>query len=200
MDFIKFKEIMQNHFVEMTKDVKCLFEVEVDKDELWNLYLDSFPAGTNEIYRECREYDCSCCKQFIRNIGNAVVIKNNQVHTIWDLELNDTTYQPVVDALSAYIKSHAVTNIYVSKFKKIGTDHNREQLNNGEIVKWDHFYLELPDVLVNRSCRSVGDIQGEFRDTRNVFKRSMDEISEEEAETMIRTIEKFYQIMCERRR
>ena len=117
MDFIKFKEIMQNHFAEMTKDVKCLFEVEVDKDELWNLYLDSFPAGTNEIYRERREYDCSCCKQFIRNIGNAVVIKNNQVHTIWDLELNDTTYQPVVDALSAYIKSHAVTNIYVSKFK-----------------------------------------------------------------------------------
>lgn len=188
MDFIKFKEIMQNHFAEMTKDVKCLFEVEVDKDELWNLYLDSFPAGTNEIYRERREYDCSCCKQFIRNIGNAVVIKNNQVHTIWDLELNDTTYQPVVDALSAYIKSHAVTNIYVSKFKKIGTDHNREQLNNGEIVKWDHFYLELPDVLVNRSCRSVGDIQGEFRDTRNVFKRSMDEISEESVLTVLELI------------
>lgn len=188
MDFIKFKEIMQNHFAEMTKDVKCLFEVEVDKDELWNLYLDSFPAGTNEIYRERREYDCSCCKQFIRNIGNAVVIKNNQVHTIWDLELNDTTYQPVVDALSAYIKSHAVTNIYVSKFKKIGTDHNRERLNNGEIVKWDHFYLELPDVLVNRSCRSVGDIQGEFRDTRNVFKRSMDEISEESVLTVLELI------------
>lgn len=188
MDFIKFKEIMQNHFAEMTKDVKCLFEVEVDKDELWNLYLDSFPAGTNEIYRERREYDCSCCKQFIRNIGNAVVIKNNQVHSIWDLELNDTTYQPVVDALSAYIKSHAVTNIYVSKFKKIGTDHNREQLNNGEIVKWDHFYLELPDMLVNRSYRSVGDIQGEFRDTRNVFKRSMDEISEESVLTVLELI------------
>lgn len=188
MDFIKFKEIMQNHFAEMTKDVKCLFEVEVDKDELWNLYLDSFPAGTNEIYRERREYDCSCCKQFIRNIGNAVVIKNNQVHTIWDLELNDTTYQPVVDALSAYIKSHAVTNIYVSKFKKIGTDHNREQLNNGEIIKWDHFYLELPDVLVNCSYRSVGDIQGEFRDTRNVFKRSMDEISEESVLTVLELI------------
>lgn len=188
MDFIKFKEIMQNHFAEMTKDVKCLFEVEVDKDELQNLYLDSFPAGTNEIYRERREYDCSCCKQFIRNIGNAVVIKNNQVHTIWDLELNDSTYQPVVDALSAYIKSHAVTNIYVSKFKKIGTDHNREQLNSGEIVKWDHFYLELPDVLVNRSHRSVGDIQGEFRDTRNVFKRSMDEISEESVLTVLELI------------
>lgn len=188
MNFIEFKEKLQNHFAEMTKDIKYLFEVEVDKDELWNLYLDSFPAGTNEIYRERREHDCSCCKQFIRNIGNAVVIKNNQVHTIWDLELGDTTYQPVVDALSAYIKSHAVTNIYVSKFKKIGTDHNREQLNNGEIVKWDHFYLELPDMLVNRSYRSVGDIQGEFRDTRNVFKRSMDEISEESVLTVLELI------------
>ena len=188
MNFIEFKEKLQNHFAKMKKNIKYLFEVEVDKDELWNLYLDSFPAGTNEIYRERREHDCSCCKQFIRNIGNAVVIKNNRVHTIWDLELGDTTYQPVVDALSAYIKSHAVTNIYVSKFKKIGTDYNREQLNNGEIIKWDHFYLELPDVLVDHSHRSVGDIQGEFRDTRNVFKRSMDEISEESVLTVLELI------------
>ena len=50
--FIVFKEALQKHFAEMTKDVTHLFEVEVDKDELWNLYLDSFPAGTNEIYRE----------------------------------------------------------------------------------------------------------------------------------------------------
>lgn len=188
MDFIQFKEKLQNHFAEMTKDVKCLFEVGVDKDELWNLYLDSFPSGTNEIYRKRREYDCSCCKHFIRNIGNAVVIKNNQIHTIWDLELGDTTYQPVVNALSNYIKSHAVTDVYVSKFKKIGTDYNHEQFNDGKIVKWDHFYLELPDIFVNRSQRSIGDIQGEFRDTKNVFKRSMDEISEESVLTVLELI------------
>ena len=44
-------KLMEN-FAEMTKDATHLFEVNVDKDEMWNLYLDSFPAGTNEIYRE----------------------------------------------------------------------------------------------------------------------------------------------------
>ena len=57
--------LMEN-FAEMTKDVTHLFEVNVDKDEMWNLYLDSFPAGTNEIYRERREHDCSCCRHFIK--------------------------------------------------------------------------------------------------------------------------------------
>ena len=40
MDFSEFKTLFQKSFEELTKDVGTLFEVEVDKDELWNLYLD----------------------------------------------------------------------------------------------------------------------------------------------------------------
>ena len=188
MEFIEFKTILQNHFTEMTNDVSHLFEVEVDKDKLWNLYLDSFPSGKNNVFRERREYDCSCCRHFIKNFGNVVTIKNNEIHTIWDLVLNDDTYQPVVDALSAYIKLLPVSNVYVGKFKKIGTDHNHEQLADGKVVKWEHFYLELPDRFVDKTSRSVGDLQGDFRDTRNVFKRSMDEISEESVLTVLELI------------
>ena len=110
-DFMKFKKALQKHFDEMQKEATHLFEVNVDKDELWNTYLDSFPVGTNEIFRKRREYDCSCCRQFIKNIGAAVVIKNNQIHTIWELHLNDETCQGVCDALDAYVKAHAVSNI-----------------------------------------------------------------------------------------
>lgn len=120
--FLKFKKALQDHFNEMQKDVTHLFEVDVDKDELWNTYLDSFPAGTNNIFRERREHDCSCCRQFIKNIGAAVIIKDNQVHTIWELELNDSTYQPVCDALDAFVKAHKVTDIYTTTFQKMGTD------------------------------------------------------------------------------
>lgn len=188
MEFSEFKKKLQEHFAEITKDVTHLFEVLVDKDELWNLYLDSFPAGTNEIYRERREYDCSCCRHFIKTIGNVVIIKDNKVSTIWDLELCDTTFQSVADALSAYIKSHAVTDVYVSQEKKIGTDKNHEQLENGQINTYEHFYLELPDKFVFDKRRSAGDIKGTFRDTRNVFKRSLDEITQESIETVIELI------------
>ena len=86
MEFIKLKNLLQENFKSMTEDIEHLFEVDVDKEELWNLYLDSFPEGTNETYRERREYDCSCCRQFIKNIGNAVIIKDNQIKTICDFQ------------------------------------------------------------------------------------------------------------------
>jgi hypothetical protein len=165
-----------------------LFEVNVDKDELWNTYLESFPVGTNDIYRERSEHDCSACRQFIKAIGNAVIIKDNVITTIWDFNANDDIYQPVIDKLAAFIKSHAVSDIYVSKFKKIGTLKNYEEMENGQIHEWTHFYLELPDKFVDKSARSVGDIKGGFRDTRNVFKRSLDEIDMDAVDTILELI------------
>lgn len=188
MEFLNFRNALQRNFAEMTKDATHLFEVAVDKNELWNLYLDSFLAGTNEIYRERREYDCSCCRHFIKTIGNAVAIKNNTVHTIWDVSGVGTTFQPVADALSAYIKAHAVTDVYVSQEKKIGTERSLERLENGKVNSYDHFFLELPDKFVFDKHRSAGDIKGTFRDTRNVFKRSLDEITEESVMTVLELI------------
>lgn len=186
-NFVKFKLELQKHFDEMQKDATHLFEVNVDKDELWNTYLDSFPLGTNNIFRERREHDCSCCRQFIKNIGNAVVIKDNQIHTIWELNIGDTTYQPVCDALDAFVKSHAVVDVYTTSFPKIGTDHNFEEIN-GESHRWDHFFLELPKKFVNTSSKSNEELKGQFRDTRNVFKRSLDEITMEALDTILELI------------
>ena len=186
-NFVKFKLELQKHFDEMQKDATHLFEVNVDKDELWNTYLDSFPLGTNNIFRERREHDCSCCRQFIKNIGNAVVIKDNQIHTIWELNIGDTTYQPVCDALDAFVKSHAVVDVYTTSFPKIGTDHNFEEIN-GKSHRWDHFFLELPKKFVNTSSKSNEELKGQFRDTRNVFKRSLDEITMEALDTILELI------------
>lgn len=185
--FIRFKNELQKHFEEMQENATHLFEVDVDKDELWNTYLDSFPAGTNEIFRERREHDCSCCRHFIKNIGAAVSIKDNKIHTIWELNLGDTTYQPVCDALDKYVKSHSVIDMYTSKFKNIGTNYNYEEIN-GKPHKWDHFFLTLPRKFVNELSRSNEEIKGQFRDTRNVFKRSLDEITMDAINTILELI------------
>ena len=187
-NFIKFKRELQRHFNEMVSDAEKLFEVDVDKDELWEKYLSSFPAGTNGIYRQRREHDCGVCRQFIKNIGAAVTIKDGEMHTIWELDLSgDKTYQPVCDALDAFVKSHKVKDIYVSKLAKIGVDLNRENAGD-KVITWDHLYCELPNRLVDRSGKTAGDIKGGFRDTKNVFKRSLDEISMEAVDTILELI------------
>lgn len=187
MEFKMFKKKLQANFETITKNQAYIFEVELDKDILWNLYLDSFPEGTNEIYRERREYDCSCCRQFIKNIGNVVVIEDNQIKTIWDFDTDSTTFQPVVKTLSEYVKSHPITSIWVSKFKDIGVDKNYEEYE-GTTLEWTHLYLELDKKFVDKTARSMGDIQGSFRDSRNVFKRSLDELTEESVSTVLELI------------
>ena len=135
-----------------------------------------------------RWHDCSCCRHFIKNIGNVVAIENGVVHTIWDVKMNDEIYSVVAKALSDYVKSHIVSNVYISKFKNVGIDFNHEKLEDGKVIKWDHFYLELPNKLVNNSSHSVEEIKGGYRDTKNVFKRSLEEITKEALDTILELI------------
>jgi hypothetical protein len=188
MEFKQFKGLMQGNFNQMLASAVKLFEVNLDKDALWELYLNSFPEGTNPVFKERREYDCTCCKQFIRNFGNVVTIENNVVRSVWDFQTNDTTFQPVIDALNAFVVSHPVSDIYVTKFAKIGTDKNYQMENGVKINEWHHFYVELPKQFVDKSNDSEAEVQGAFRDIRNVFKRSLDELTEESVLTVLELI------------
>lgn len=187
-DFVK---AIQKNLQQMSKDSSRLFTVNVDTEALYNLYLDSFPAGTNEIYRERREYDCSCCRHFIRDVGNVVSIKNGELHTIWGINpVSDDKYNVVAAALDAYVKQKAVLGVFLKKEKRIGTPENREMLPTGKINKYEHFFVDLPEICIFKECYGhtlEGDLS-QFRDVRNVFKRSLDEISKEAVDTVLELI------------
>lgn len=187
-DFVK---AIQKNLQQMSKDSSRLFTVNVDTEELYNLYLDSFPAGTNEIYRKRREYDCSCCRHFIRDVGNVVSIKNGELHTIWGINpVSDDKYNVVAAALDAYVKQKAVSGVFLKKEKRIGTPENREMLPTGKINKYEHFFVDLPEICIFKEYYGhtlEGDLS-QFRDIRNVFKRSLDEISKEAVDTVLELI------------
>lgn len=187
MQFKEFKQLQQKHVEQMLEGQTHLFTVDIDNDTLWNTYLDSFPEGSNEIYRERSEYDCSCCRHFIRNF-NVVAIKDNTVITIWDFETGSNVFQPVVNTMSNLVKSCAVSDVFVTDVAKFGTDTNHEQLEDGSIQTWNHFYVELPKRFVTKSNKSIPSLVGSLRDTRNVFKRSLDEISQDSVETVLELI------------
>lgn len=176
MAFKDLKEMLAKHFSTMVNTEK-LFEVDIDKDELWNLYLESFPEGSNLIYRTRRYYDCSCCRHFIRNIGGTVYIDENlEVHTIFEFNTGSVIYQPVMDALDDYVKSAVIADVYLNDVKTVGVDKSRELNADGEVITYEHFFLHLPEQCVARRAE-IGTLKGRYRDRRNVFKRSLDEIS-----------------------
>lgn len=105
MEFKKMAQKFQKNFDDKLKN-RPLFVVDLDKDELWNKYLSSFPEGTNPLYRERTEHDCSCCRHFIKEIGGTVYVDEElNVHTIFEFDTGSTTYQPVMDAFGFLCKT-----------------------------------------------------------------------------------------------
>lgn len=188
MPFYDFHKKFLAHFNSMTKDAAALYRVDFDPDELWNLYLDSFPAGTNPVYRVRREFDCSCCRHFIKTMGGVVAIRDNRIETIWDFDTaSPECYQPVMDALSAYIKSKPIKDAFFTNEHTIGIAHNYERDENGhKVLTWNHFFVNTP-----RCAYTTHDINVEtarIRDDRNVFLRSMSELTVEATETVLELI------------
>lgn len=188
MEFKKMKERMTRNFEE-NFDGAGLYEVNIDKDYLWDLYLDSFPEGTNEIYRKRREYDCSCCRHFLKTMGGVVRIDaNNDIHTIFEFNTGSEVFQPVMDALDEYVKGNVIIDRFVTSDYTIGTDKNHELCDDGSVNTYEHFFLHVPNDCIKRKDE-LGTIRGRLRDRKNVFKRSLDEISWEAANTVLELIE-----------
>jgi len=113
MEFNTFKKAVSKQFAFMQKN-GSLFTTEVNKEDLWNIYLNSFPADSNHIYRIRKKYDCSCCRNFIKKIGNVVSIINGKVVSIWDIDIlnEEAIFQKIADSLSYYVKSYQINSIF----------------------------------------------------------------------------------------
>lgn len=192
MEFTIMRDNLIKNFNEITKNAKYLYEVDLDKDVLWNLYLDKATAeGGNEFFRERRELDCSACRHFVKSFGNTVIINQEyEVQTIWGFDCDVAKYQSAMDAMDRFVKEHAVSDLHIHymRFQRVGTASNYETVENGKLYNWTHFYVDVPNKFLTTSSRSEGDLKGDYRDIRNVFKRSLDEITADSVETVLELI------------
>jgi hypothetical protein len=186
-EFITFKQAVKRQCDSMVAD-GGLFRVNLDKDALWQLYLDSFPEGENELFRERTVHDCNACKSFIRRAGGMVSIRNNQVVTVWDGDY-EYPYSEVAKALSEYVKQFPISDIFLSKEKHLGMDKNRHLLEDGTVETYQHLHFLLPNTYVAVGSDSAESRMGKARDTKNVFKRSLDELTLVAGETVLELIE-----------
>lgn len=188
--FNSFKKSLYQRFDSLTAEYSKLFIADISKDELWDTYLNSFPDGTNPIYQERREFDCNSCKQFIRPFGNVVVInKKNELESIWDIQGLEYPFDVVAKKLSNAVKSHIIRDVFVSTERKLGVDKNRQLLEDGSVKVWEHFYYELPKTFVYKGNKTIDSVKGSYRDSKNVFKRSMEELTINAGQTILELID-----------
>lgn len=170
--FEKFSQQLRLRFEHLSQFE--LFTVAVSGDEVYAAYLDSFPEGTNPIFRERTEHDCSCCRNFIRNLGNVVAIIDGLTWSIWDIVGAEAPYDTVSSKLMELVESAPIASLYRTKETKYGAAFNFEAVTDGAPIKWNHFHGAIAKKHLTASPEAA---IGEFNTTAAVFKRGLTELS-----------------------
>lgn len=184
-EFAIFRDQMVESMNALLERSDHLFVVDVDVDKLWETYQNSFPPGTNEVFRERRAHDCSCCRHFVKRFGAVVAIDHESKISIWDFETDSPTYGPVREAMSATVHAAKIVEPFVTQDASIGIPANHEQLENGEVIRWDHFFVKLPGKFVLSGHHSVGEVRGDKCSVRGTFERSFTEITNDAITTVL---------------
>lgn len=179
-NFKKFRKAFQKHFATMTGGL--LYLTDVNPYDMWDKYLASFPEGSDPLYKENSEHDCNCCKSFVRNFGNIVAIVDGELVSIWDVPDADHPYKEVCEEMSKFVKT-SVKDVFFCDESSAGQEKTLQMLEDGDVKTWDHFHLTIPANYVVRT--SIATKKGTLRSNRDVFFRSIKEISLAAAETVI---------------
>lgn len=172
-NFKPFASVINKQWTVMSKGE--LYRTDVGGDELWDLYLASFPEGTNPIFRQRTEHDGSYDKSVVRRIGSVVQLTaNGELVSMWDVTGLEFPYDVVAKALADRIKTAAITGLFRLNDRRLGHVETYETLDDGTVLTWNHFHADIAN---RHFAASPGDAVGDINTTAAVFKRGLEELS-----------------------
>ena len=187
MNFQVFKSAVAEQFGMMSKHQ--LFRTEATKDGMWETYLNGFPSGSNPVFKTRTEHDCNCCKQFIRAVGDVVAIIDGKLVSIWDIrKISEPNYQAVAAAMSTFVKSKPISNVFLHYEPKAGTDKSYDQTVGKEVHVWDHCFVNIPKQFVVHKDQ-IDTKLGETKSTYDVFIRGLNTVATDSVETVLELID-----------
>lgn len=183
--FSQIKSAVTARFNELA--AKDLFVVHFEKNSLFEAYLDALPAD------ERQHHTCNCCRSFLNHYGAIVAINGAEVETLWQFTLPEgSIYAHVPIMLDALVRTRAITKTFVTEFGKLGTDFNRERLEDGSVRRWEHFFATLPKEKLftpTSELRTVDSLVGRQVTTKQVFQRGLDTLTADAVATVLDLIE-----------
>jgi len=151
-------------------------------------------------------HNCNFCKNFVRRYGNIVAIgDDNEIMSIWGVDAPEE-YKNSANTLNNLIANSKIVEVFFETYNelnslpyeknctktqatfKLGVEKNTKRYTKEEaemfgVVKpneeitFDHFNLSISKQFVDQTGSSVESIIGNYRDSKNVFQRGMEEIS-----------------------
>ncbi len=202
MTFEQLNNKIQAQFTEMCKTGK-LFRVNITGDNLWGLYITGFKEGQDIVFRcpESTTHTCNNDKHFIRKYGNIVAIQDNQLITMFDIDVVGSIYEDTITRLSTEIKKAKIVDVFYETYNGLVTmpyekssktqdlyqlghkitykQYNDEEVakygvvNNRDIYTFHHFHTYLPKSFVKFGNDSIEAITGELRTTHQLFLKGL---------------------------
>lgn len=185
-DFQPFAALVHKRFTQLSKNE--LFEVDIAPDKLWEMYLQAFPEGTNPKFRVNTEHDCSCCRHFVRGLGNVVSVVNGQVQSVWGVKGLEEPYQTVADTLNAAVLAVPLSKLYrtTPKEAKYGAVSTKELREGGHVHTWNHFHGVVAAAHI---CASPGAVVGDHAASVQVLRRGLEELKPDAFDTVLGLID-----------
>ena len=182
---------LNKHFDEFADEIMTQFNFMVEsgnplvrvspKDSLFTTYLENIKPEDNPIFRERRYFDGNYDHNFIRRVGNlAMITPEYKLVSLWDFD-SYTLFENARKALSEAIHDGQIVDIYLEKERIAGHKPNKDN-ENPDII-WEHYYVELPNKLVN--TRNIDTKKHEARDAHDVLKRTVQEVNIDDLNTII---------------
>lgn len=186
---------LNKHFDDFAEEIMTQFNFMVEsgnplvrvspKDSLFTTYLENIKPEDNPIFRERRYFDGNYDHNFIRRVGNlAMITPDYKLVSLWDFE-SYTLFEEARKALSDAIHDGQIVDIYLEKERVAGHKPNAD--NENPNIIWEHYYVELPNKLVN--TRNIDTKKHQARDAHDVLKRTVQEANIEDLQTVIDLIQ-----------
>jgi hypothetical protein len=150
-----------------------------DVNNLWDVYLNSFPSPHFNDDNVRQYYNCRSCQQFIQKYGGLVTIDENgtTIPAMWDIV--DAPYEltGTVSALYSAVRSAKVIGVFLSSEKSWGT---------AVTGIWRHLSVVPPSAMVfnNRALTAFQAMAGKSDDFKTVM-RALDEYKLSHLETAL---------------
>jgi hypothetical protein len=110
-----------------------------DASNLFAIYLTGFPLETRQTY------NCHCCRRFIEQFGNLVMINEasgDVTSVLWqESSALPSEYERAVAQLREAVESSAVQGVFLSDLAGWGSS---DTLDAKRKITWSHFYVPSP--------------------------------------------------------